>query len=170
MLYIFGHTRVCLATVEHSQFCSFVVIFYFRIIQQRRRPEHTHTYPYEHMYANPTQWAPPKDWASISRDSWSHHRGTSPITESIAPLNPGINPGKCKHPCQVEDLNLGGQVPPWNPTSWSMISLLLCGHLLISMYCFVFLPSDKSLALIQPWVPSIHDTLQSIQFSCIPTM
>jgi hypothetical protein len=38
--------------------------------------------------------------------------GTSPITESIAPLNPGINPGKCEHPCQVEDLNLGGHVPP----------------------------------------------------------
>jgi len=38
--------------------------------------------------------------------------GTSPTTESIAPLNPGINPGKCEHPCQVEDLNPTGQIPP----------------------------------------------------------
>ena len=36
---------------------------------------------------------------------------TSPTTESMAPLNPGINPEKCEHPCQVEDLNPGGQVP-----------------------------------------------------------
>jgi hypothetical protein len=38
--------------------------------------------------------------------------GTSPTTESKAPLNPEINPEKCEHSCQVEDLNLGGQVPP----------------------------------------------------------
>ena len=38
--------------------------------------------------------------------------GTSPTTESIAPLNPGINPRKYEYPCQVEDLNLRGQVPP----------------------------------------------------------
>jgi hypothetical protein len=37
---------------------------------------------------------------------------TSPTTESIAPLNPRINTEKCEHPCQVENLNLGGQVPP----------------------------------------------------------
>jgi len=31
--------------------------------------------------------------------------GTSPTTESIAPLNPRINLGKHEHLCQVEDLN-----------------------------------------------------------------
>jgi hypothetical protein len=34
----------------------------------------------------------------------------SPTTESIALLNPGINPEKYEHPSQVEDLNLDGQV------------------------------------------------------------
>jgi hypothetical protein len=38
--------------------------------------------------------------------------GTSPTTECIAPLNPGIDLGKCEHLCQVEDLYPGGQVPP----------------------------------------------------------
>jgi hypothetical protein len=44
MLYIFGHTRVCLATVEHSQFCSFVVIFYFRITQYNVDAQNTHAH------------------------------------------------------------------------------------------------------------------------------
>ena len=34
--------------------------------------------------------------------------GTSPTTESIAP----VNPGKYEHPCQVENLNSDGQVLP----------------------------------------------------------
>ena len=38
--------------------------------------------------------------------------GTPPTTESIAPLNPRINPGKYEHPCQVGDLNSDGEVPP----------------------------------------------------------
>jgi hypothetical protein len=38
--------------------------------------------------------------------------GTSPTIESVTPLNPRIKPEKCDYPCQVEDLNLGGQVPP----------------------------------------------------------
>jgi hypothetical protein len=34
----------------------------------------THTHPYEHMYANPTLWAPLKDWAPVSSgDSWSYY-------------------------------------------------------------------------------------------------
>jgi hypothetical protein len=37
---------------------------------------------------------------------------TSPTTESIVPLNPEINPEKYDHPCQVENINLGGQVQP----------------------------------------------------------
>jgi hypothetical protein len=36
----------------------------------------------------------------------------SPTTKSIAPLKFGINPGKYEHPCQVENLNPGGQIPP----------------------------------------------------------
>jgi len=64
-------------------------------------------------------WAPPKNQvgpanleidevttgASLSTDM-------SPTTESIAALNPGINPEKCEHLCQVGDLNPGGQVSP----------------------------------------------------------
>ena len=38
--------------------------------------------------------------------------GTLSTTESIAPLNLGINPRKYEHSCQVENLNLDGQVPP----------------------------------------------------------
>jgi hypothetical protein len=30
----------------------------------------------------------------------------------IALLNHRINLGKCEHPCQVRDMNPGGQVPP----------------------------------------------------------
>jgi hypothetical protein len=37
---------------------------------------------------------------------------TSSTTEKTIPLNPGINPEKYEHLCQVVDLNLGGQVPP----------------------------------------------------------
>jgi hypothetical protein len=37
--------------------------------------------------------------------------GTLSTTESIAPLNPEINTEKYEHPCQVEDLNPGEQVP-----------------------------------------------------------
>jgi hypothetical protein len=36
---------------------------------------------------------------------------TSPTTESIALLNPEINPEKHEHPCQIEDLNPDKQVP-----------------------------------------------------------
>ena len=38
--------------------------------------------------------------------------GMLPTTESIAPLNLRITPGKYEHPCQVKDLNPGEQVPP----------------------------------------------------------
>jgi hypothetical protein len=37
--------------------------------------------------------------------------GTSPTTESTAPLNAKINLEKYEHICQVEDLNLSEQVP-----------------------------------------------------------
>jgi hypothetical protein len=37
---------------------------------------------------------------------------TSPITESIVPLNLEINPEKYEYPCQVENINLGGQILP----------------------------------------------------------
>jgi hypothetical protein len=37
-------------------------------------------------------------------------RRASSTSESIMPINLGINPEKYEHPCQVEDLNLGEQV------------------------------------------------------------
>jgi hypothetical protein len=54
--------------------------------------------------------------------------GTSPTIESIMPLNLKINPGKYEHPCQVEDLNLDGQVPPQGtyPTE-GLLRLLISG-------------------------------------------
>jgi hypothetical protein len=38
--------------------------------------------------------------------------GTSPTTETTTSLNPGINTEKYEHRYQIEDLNVGGQVPP----------------------------------------------------------
>jgi hypothetical protein len=38
--------------------------------------------------------------------------GMSPTIESTSPLNLEINPEKCEHPYQVEDLNSGGQILP----------------------------------------------------------
>jgi hypothetical protein len=95
---------------------------------------HTHYYERTHVYLNPVSTsltpmnarphtlpllAPPKNWvrsanlninevttcASLSMDTLS-------TTERIAPLNLGINPEKCEHPCQIEDLNPDEQVPP----------------------------------------------------------
>jgi hypothetical protein len=77
---------------------------------------------YEHKYTNPTpsyghlQKTKPVDLeihkvitgASLST-------GTSSTAESIASLNPGINLGKYEHPCQIDDLNLGAQVPSQEP-------------------------------------------------------
>jgi hypothetical protein len=69
---------------------------------------HTQTLPYEHLRRTvPTDLEIYEVTTGASLST-----GTSPTTESIAPLNPGINPGKYEHPCQVEDLNPGGQVPP----------------------------------------------------------
>ena len=52
-------------------------------------------------------WAYPKNWvgqANLEIDKFT--------TERIALLDPGINPEKYEHPCQVGDLNPSGQVPP----------------------------------------------------------
>jgi hypothetical protein len=69
------------------------------------RPEHAHTLtPMNTRTQTLPLWAPPTG-ASLSTE-------TSPTTESIAPLNPVINSEKCEHPCQVGDLNPGGQIPP----------------------------------------------------------
>jgi hypothetical protein len=64
-------------------------------------------------------WAPLKNWVGLANLEINEvttgallSTGTSPTTERIVPLNPGINPGKCEHPCQVGDLNPGGQVLP----------------------------------------------------------
>ena len=68
----------------------------------------TQTLPYEHL-----RRTEPADLEihEVTMDA-SLSTETSLTTESIAPLNLEINPGKCEHPCQVEDLNLDGQVPP----------------------------------------------------------
>ena len=78
-----------------------------------------HTHLYEHTYANPTA-----SYEHLRRtepaDLEIHEvtigvsllMGMSPTTESIAP----INPGKYEHPCQVEDLNPGGQVLSKEPS------------------------------------------------------
>lgn len=36
----------------------------------------------------------------------------SPTTERTTPFNPRIDIRKCEYPCQVEDLNMSGYVPP----------------------------------------------------------
>ena len=68
----------------------------------------TQTLPYEHL-----RRTEPADLEihEVTMDV-SLSTETSLTTESIAPLNLGINPGKYEHPYQVEDLNLGGGVPP----------------------------------------------------------
>jgi hypothetical protein len=78
-----------------------------------------HTYSYKHTYANPTylykhiRRTKPTDLeihkvttgASLST-------GTSPTTETIKPINLGINSEKYEHPYQIENLNPDRQVPP----------------------------------------------------------
>jgi len=68
----------------------------------------TQTLPYEHL-----RRTEPADLEihEVTMDA-SLSTETSPTTESIALLNLGINPEKCELPCQVDDLNPGGQVPP----------------------------------------------------------
>jgi hypothetical protein len=65
-------------------------------------------YPYEHL--RKTEPADLEIHEVTTGTSLS--TGTSPTTECIAPLNPRINLGKYEHPCQIEDLNPGEQVPP----------------------------------------------------------
>ena len=68
----------------------------------------TQTLPYEHL-----RRTEPADLEihEVTMDA-SLSTETSLTTESIALLNLGINSGKYEPPCQVEDLNLGGRVPP----------------------------------------------------------
>jgi hypothetical protein len=81
-------------------------------------PQHTYTHLYEYTYANPTSYEHLRrtELADLEIHELtigiSLSTGTSPITESIAPLNPRINLKKYKHPCQVEDLNPSRQVLP----------------------------------------------------------
>ena len=58
-------------------------------------------YPYEHL----RKTVPAHLETDEVTTGASLSTGTSPTTESTMPLNPRINPGKCEHPCQVEDLN-----------------------------------------------------------------
>jgi hypothetical protein len=64
------------------------------------------TYPYKHLRR--TEPVDLEIYEVTTGASLS--TGTSPTTESIAPLNPEINSRKCEHPCQVEDLNPDEQV------------------------------------------------------------
>jgi hypothetical protein len=77
-----------------------------------------HTHLYEHTYANPYPYE--HFWRTVPANLEIYKvttgalllTGTSPTTKSIAPINPRINREKYEHPCQVEDLNLGGQISP----------------------------------------------------------
>jgi hypothetical protein len=93
--------------------------FFFRITQYNVDAHNMHAHsqlwihihkPYFYENLKSTEPADLEIHEVTTGDSLS--TGTSPTTESIALLKRGINPGKCEHPCQVEDLNLGGQVSP----------------------------------------------------------
>jgi hypothetical protein len=86
---------------------------FFNYTVQRRRPVCTYTHPYEYTYVKPTLYehlrrTEPADLEIHEVTTGTSLSGTSPTTENIASLNSGINPEKWEHPCQVEDLNLGG--------------------------------------------------------------
>jgi hypothetical protein len=74
-------------------------------------PIYTHVrkpYAYEHFRGTePADYEIHEGTAGASLST-----GTSPTTESIAPVNPGINPEKYEYSCQVEDLNPDRQIPP----------------------------------------------------------
>jgi hypothetical protein len=76
-------------------------------------------YPYEHLWRTELV---DLEIHEVTTDA-SLSRGTSPTTESITPLNPGINPEKREHPCQVEELNPGGQVPPQGTQPTDLLSV-----------------------------------------------
>jgi hypothetical protein len=64
----------------------------------------TLTLPYEHLQSTePTGLEIHEVTVGASLST-----GTSPTTESIAPINPEINSGKSEHPYQVGDLNPDG--------------------------------------------------------------
>jgi hypothetical protein len=81
--------------------------FFLRITQYQADAQHARTLISINTRTQTLPlWALPKnDWAGRSRDSRSHHRrlavdGDVATTESIAPLNPRINLGKCEYPCK----------------------------------------------------------------------
>ena len=60
--------------------------------------------------------------------------GTSSTTESITPVNPEINLGKYEHPCQIENLNLDGQIPPEGTQPTISFSFLFCARNIDFLY------------------------------------
>jgi hypothetical protein len=92
-------------------------------------------------------WAPPKNWVGLTNleivevtTGISLSMGTSPTTERIAPLNPRINPEKYKHPCQVRDLNPGGQVPPQGtqPAELRWVLMIIFWHGYLFFFFWIF--------------------------------
>jgi hypothetical protein len=91
-------------------------IFFLRITHYNADVHNTHAhsplwthvckpYPYEHLRrTKPTDL----EIHEVTTDALLS-MGMLPTTESIAPLNSGINSEKYEHPCQIEDLNSGGQ-------------------------------------------------------------
>jgi hypothetical protein len=93
-------------------------IFFENYTVQLRRPQHACTLiPINTRTQILPLWAPPKHWVSRSRDLQSHDRhlgvdGDVAYHWNHSTVKSWKNPGKCEHPCQVENLNPGGQVPP----------------------------------------------------------
>jgi hypothetical protein len=114
-MHMCGHMMINFIGLHHkynlSPFLQDLVIGADAHIHERLTPMNscTHTLPL---------WAPLKNWVGLANfeivevtTGTSLSMGTSPTTERIASLNPGINPEKYTHSCQVENLNPDGQVP-----------------------------------------------------------
>ena len=102
---------VLMLSTELSQ----VFVFVLRITQSNVDAHNTHAHsplwthvrkPYLYEHLRRTEPADLEIHKVTTGTSLSTE--TSPTTESIAPLNPGINPEKYEHPCQVKDLNPNG--------------------------------------------------------------
>jgi hypothetical protein len=122
-------------------------------------------------------WAPPKNWVGLTNleivevtTGISLSMGTSPTTERIAPLNPRINPEKYKHPCQVGDLNLGGQVPPQGTQlaelRWVLMIIFWHGYL-FSFFEFFSMNEPSFAHSFFPILGLSHVHFSSFQYFCI---
>jgi hypothetical protein len=64
---------------------------------------------------------------------------TSHTIENTMPLNLEINLEKCEHLCQVEDLNMDGQVPPKCLCSNGYIINMDMSNILVNRYTYLSL-------------------------------